>query len=346
MSMSVPPAVRLEKLGRAFDGASAVKDISLEIAGGEIVSLVGHSGCGKSTLLRIIAGVETSDSGNVFLGGHMVDGGNFIEPERRNVGFVFQDYALFPHLSVRDNILFGLKNRPRRDADRMASTIMERIGILHLEGRFPHTLSGGEQQRVALARAIAPEPSVVLLDEPFSNLDQGLRERLRMDTLSVLRSAGTTVILVTHDPEEALSSGDRVVLMRAGEVVQAGTPRDLYNRPSSAYVADFFSTYNKIPGCWRDGRFETAIGTFPVAPVAQREGAQMLYVRPDAVRVSPEFGEHVGRIEERLFLGASEKVGLRVEGLENLVTAVVNESLADDTEMVRFSIRPDLLLIF
>ncbi|ATN37346.1 iron ABC transporter ATP-binding protein (plasmid) [Rhizobium sp. ACO-34A] len=344
--MQLKPAVRLDNVGRTFGDTAAAKGISLEIASGEIVSLVGHSGCGKSTLLRIIAGVEAADTGRVFLGDRMVDGGDFVEPERRGIGFVFQDYALFPHLSARDNILFGLKRGPRREALATVSDIMARVGITHLADRFPHTLSGGEQQRVALARALAPRPSVILLDEPFSNLDQGLRERVRTETLSVLRSAGTTVIMVTHDPEEALSSGDRVVLMRAGEIVQAGTPRDIYGRPGTAYVADFFGTFNRIPGSYRDGRFETAIGSFVLAPIARREGAQTLYVRPNAIRISADMGDYPARIEERIFLGASEKVVLRVEGLEHPVTAILTEPLPDDAETVKVSIRPEALLAF
>ncbi|SFA76229.1 iron(III) transport system ATP-binding protein [Rhizobium sp. NFR07] len=339
-------AVRLDKVGRIFGAAAAVKDISLEITGGEILSLVGPSGCGKSTLLRIIAGVETADTGQVFLDERMVDGGEFIEPERRRVGFVFQDYALFPHLSVRDNILFGLKGRPRREAVATVSDVMERIGIRHLASRFPHTLSGGEQQRVALARALAPTPSVVLLDEPFSNLDQGLRERVRAATLSVLRSAGATVIMVTHDPAEALSSGDRVVLMRAGEIVQAGTPREVYSHPANAYAADFFCAFNKIPGAYRDGSFETAIGRFVLPSIAQREGSRMLYVRPQAIRISKDLGEHTAYIEERIFLGASEKVVLKVEGLEDRLTTVVTEPLPADARRVTISIVPELLLTF
>lgn len=347
MRMSPAPAIRLEGVGRTFGVNAALRGISLEIASGEIVSLVGHSGCGKSTLLRIIAGVETVDTGSVFLAGQVVDGSSrFVEPERRGVGFVFQDYALFPHLSICDNILFGLKSRPRREALATACDIMERVGILHLKDRFPHTLSGGEQQRVALARAIAPKPSVVLLDEPFSNLDQGMRDRVRAEMLSLLRTTGATVVIVTHDPEEALSSGDRVVLMRAGEVAQLGTPRDIYFRPESAYVAEFFCAFNTIPGFWQNGCFETAIGGFALPHAVRRADARRLYVRPQAIRISPNLGEYSGRIEERIFLGACEKVGLRVEGLEELLVAVLDEPLPDSADTVRFSIAPDSLLVF
>jgi len=347
MSMPPAPAVRLEHIGRTFGDTAAVNDVSLDISAGEVVSLVGHSGCGKSTLLRIIAGVETRDSGSVSLAGTVVDGDKgFVEPERRNVGFVFQDYALFPHLSVCDNILFGLKNRSRREASAILSDVLKRIGIEHLKHRFPHTLSGGEQQRVALARALAPNPSVILLDEPFSNLDQGLRERVRDETLSVLRASGTTVIMVTHDPEEALSSGDRVVLMRAGEIVQAGKPRDLYCRPASAYAAEFFGAFNKIPGTWRNGLFETAIGSFDLPAGIGGQGAQTLYIRPQDIKISSDSGTYSAVIEERVFLGATEKVVLRVQGGREFLSAVLTERLPDDISNVRFSINANALLVF
>jgi iron(III) transport system ATP-binding protein len=340
-------AVRLEKAGRAFGANIAVKDVSIDVSSGEVVSLVGHSGCGKSTLLRIIAGVETLDRGSVSLGGKTVDGGGrFVEPEHRNVGFVFQDYALFPHLSVRDNILFGLKKRPRRAAVAAVWDLMERIGIRHLEKRFPHELSGGEQQRVALARALAPKPAVVLLDEPFSNLDQGMRHHVRDETLSVLRSTETTVVMVTHDPEEALSSGDRVVLMRAGEIIQSGTPREIYSRPNSVYTAEFFCAFNKIPGRWQEGLFVTAIGKFTFLHAEQQRDAQMLFIRPQAVRVSPTDGDYSARIEERAFLGASERLRLRVQGLDSPLTAVITSPLPQDAVMVRVSIASDALMAF
>lgn len=347
MKLSCTPALQVEGLERTFGQSSAVRDLTLEIASGEVVPLVGHSGCGKSTLLRIIAGVERAGSGRVSINGHMVDDGNiFVEPEHRNVGFVFQDYALFPHLSVRDNILFGLKKRSRREADVIVADIMERVGIRHLERRFPHTLSGGEQQRVALGRALAPQPAIVLLDEPFSNLDQGLRERIRNETLAILRAAGTTVIMVTHDPEEALSCGDRVVLMRDGEIVQIGTPRDIYNRPDNAYVADFFCAFNKIPGGWLEGRFETAIGSFAPQADGNHDRAKMLYVRPQAISISPDRGDHIACVQQRQFFGSFERVSLVVEGLDAPLTAMISEPLADDASMVRFSIAHDSLLFF
>lgn len=339
-------AVRLENVSRAFGTTAAVNGISLDIAKGEIVSLVGHSGCGKSTLLRIISGVEMVDSGRVFLDGGEVDGATFVEPEARGVGFVFQDYALFPHLDVRDNILFGLKRRPRAEAAALADDIIGRIGLRHLADRFPHTLSGGEQQRVALARALAPRPAVILMDEPFSNLDQGLRDRVRDDTLSLLRSLDATAIMVTHDPQEALSVGDRVVLMRSGEIVQAGSPYDLHDRPENAYAAEFFCAFNKVSGQWRDGKFETVLGSFAVASVAQPTGAAVLYIRPRDISVSLDGGDMPARIGERVFYGETEQLVLFVEGLETPLRAIVSERLPKSAAEVRISIQPERLAVF
>ncbi len=339
-------AIRLDRVSRTFGLTSAVSDVSLEIRHGEIVSLVGQSGCGKSTLMRMIAGVENVDSGRLFLDGREVDGQAFVEPEARGVGFVFQDYALFPHLSVRDNIRFGLKALRKSEAAAIATDMIRRVGIEHLADRFPHTLSGGEQQRVALARALAPNPPIVLMDEPFSNLDQGLRERVRTETISLLRSLDTTVIMVTHDPQEALSSGDRVILMRRGEVVQMGSPHDLYDRPATAYAADFFCNFNKVSGIHRDGRIETPIGTYVPANGPAPSGDATLYVRPQAIKVSLETGDFLAQIEHRTFRGASEQIVLRVDGLDRPLVAITTDRLPHATDAVKVSIAPDGLLAF
>lgn len=340
-------ALRLQDVSRAFGQTPAVSGISLDIRRGEVVSLVGHSGCGKSTLLRIVAGVETADGGQIFLGNRQVNGPRtFVEPEARNVGFVFQDYALFPHLTARDNIFFGLKRLPRQLAEARFSEVAERVGIQHLVHRFPHTLSGGEQQRVALARALAPRPAIVLMDEPFSNLDQGLRERVRTETLALLKSLGTTVIMVTHDPQEALSAGDRVVLMRSGRIVQEGSAHDLHDRPNSAYAAEFFCAFNKVPGVYRDGRLTTAIGSFPQQLDLRPDSPATLFVRPQSIAVSLHDGDLPARIEQRVFHGEIEQLVLRVQGLEAPLKVRTMERLPDGVSDVRISVQADRVLTF
>lgn len=220
-------------VSRRFGDVVALEDVSLSIRSGEVLCLVGQSGCGKSSLLRIIAGVDEPDEGRIILDGAEIAGpGSHVEPEARRIGLIFQDYALFPHLDVRDNIQFGLRKLSRAEAFARGDVMIERFDLRNLTHRFPHMLSGGEHQRVALARALAPTPHVLLMDEPFSNLDRKLRDGVRDETLTLLRSLGTTVVMVTHDPEEALSAGDRVALMRAGRIVQTGSGRDLYEYPA------------------------------------------------------------------------------------------------------------------
>lgn len=344
--MKTDIAVKLVNVSRSFATTPAVRDISIDIRKGEVVSLVGHSGCGKSTLLRIISGVETVDSGQVFLDGQEVDGRQFVEPEKRGVGFVFQDYALFPHLSVHDNILFGLKRHAPAEASANAEDVIRRIGIEHLLERFPHTLSGGEQQRVALARALAPRPGIVLMDEPFSNLDQGLRGQVRTETLSLLKSLDTTVIMVTHDPQEALSTGDRVVLMRAGEIVQAGSGYDLYDRPTSAYAADFFCLSNKVPGIRKGDMIETAIGSFRLNHEAANDGKTTVHIRPQAISISLDRGDIPARVKQRIFHGETEHILLAVEGVETPLRAIALDRLPEGTDTVRISITAERVLAF
>lgn len=308
-------------LSRRIGDHAILTDIDLSVAAGEIVCLVGHSGCGKSSLLRLLAGVDAPSGGTIRLGERIVAGpGRFVEPEQRGVGLMFQDYALFPHMTVAQNVGFGLRKHGRGEvAARVASTL-ERLGIAHFADRYPHMLSGGEQQRVALARAIAPKPGVLLMDEPFSNLDSRLRETVRVETLDLLRQVGTTVILVTHDPQEALMLSDRVALMRAGRIVQAGTGRELYHQPATPFVARFFSDFNEVTGRCRNGMVETPLGRVP-APAGTRDGENLLVlVRPGGLHPSESADSIEAEIVHRQFCGEMEQIGLRIDTLPQIIT--------------------------
>jgi iron(III) transport system ATP-binding protein len=303
----------LHGVTRRFGPVTALDGVSLEIARGQVVCLVGHSGCGKSTLLRAIAGIETIDSGLIAIEGQTVTGPDvFVEPEHRRVGFMFQDYALFPHLTVRQNIGFGLTRMARPERESRIEEIIARIGIKALEDRHPHMLSGGEQQRVALARALAPQPRVLLMDEPFSNLDRGLREQVRRETLSIVRGLGITAVVVTHDPEEALAIGDLVALMQNGRLVEMGAGDDIFMRPKSSYAAGFFSQVNDIPARVSGDDIETPLGRFPA--IAGMGHTPRVLVRPQSINLGPD-GIHA-RVVSRTILGEIEELVLAIEAMD------------------------------
>ena len=275
--------IRLDGVTKRFGSATAVDDASLCVARGEVVALLGPSGCGKTTLLRLIAGFERPDRGSIEVDRRIVAGSAWVAPEARRVGMVFQDYALFPHLTVAANVGFGLPRRQR------AKRVPELLGLARLdglEGRYPHELSGGQQQRVALARALAPAPELVLLDEPWSSVDPFLRESLRAEVTDIIRPLGVTVLLVTHDREEAFSLADRIALMRDGTIVQEGTAEQLYFAPASRWAAEFVGAANILPGRVVAGRVETALGAFPANGASSAHAAQVL-VRPELLELEP-----------------------------------------------------------
>ncbi|MCB0086683.1 MAG: ABC transporter ATP-binding protein [Caldilineaceae bacterium] len=252
-------AVRCENLKKTFQTNSAVHNASVSVQKGEIMALLGPSGCGKTTTLRMIAGFERPDAGRIYVGERLVAGpGCFVPPEQRQVGMVFQNYALFPHMSVSDNVAYGLSRKVDRRA--CVAETLSLVGLSGTEKRMPHELSGGQQQRVALARALAPKPRVLLLDEPFSGLDEGLRDQLRGDVLQILRQSGATVILVTHNQEEALFLGDRVAVMHDGVVEQVAAPEQLYAQPASRFVAEFMGSAFFLHGVARPNGLETELG--------------------------------------------------------------------------------------
>jgi iron(III) transport system ATP-binding protein len=276
--------IRLENATKRFGDVAAVDRASFCVERGEVVALLGPSGCGKTTLLRLVAGFERPDEGIVEIDGGIVasSSGAWVPPERRRVGMVFQDYALFPHLTVAENVGFGLPRRTR------PGRVPELLGIVGLEAhgrRYPHELSGGQQQRVALARALAPAPELVLLDEPWSNVDPFLRESLRTEVVDIIRPLGVTVVLVTHDREEAFSLADRIALMREGQVVQEGTSEELYFEPVSRWAAEFVGAGNVLTGRVVHGVVETPIGSFP-ANGASADGSARVLVRPELLELA------------------------------------------------------------
>lgn len=275
-------AVSVAHVSKSFDGAEVLRDVSLDVPAGSVVALLGPSGCGKTTLLRIIAGLEQPDAGVVRIGDQVLTGeGRPVPPERRRVGMVFQDWALFPHLDVTRNVAYGLPRGPERD-DRVAEALAM-VGLAGLGDRMPGTLSGGQQQRVALARAVAPRPAVLLLDEPFSNLDTALRVQVRGEVHELLAELGITTVLVTHDQEEAFVLGHHVAVMSGGEIVQQDTPAGLYRRPATTWVAGFVGEANLVPGVAAGTGVETLLGAVPLAEPAH--GDVEVLVRPEDLEV-------------------------------------------------------------
>ena len=326
--VAVTFAARLifDEVSRRYGDTLALDRVGLDVAPGEIVCLLGPSGCGKTTLLRLAAGVERPSSGRVLLDNTVVAGPDiFVPPEKRGVGLMFQDFALFPHLSIVDNVAYGLKSLTRSEAKAEAFASLERVGLAHYAGEYPHILSGGEQQRVALARAIAPRPSVLLMDEPFSGLDPRLRERMREETLAILHETSATCIVVTHDAEEAMRMGDRVALMRKGRLLQIGRALDLYRAPKNIFAARTFSDLNELPARVIGGSAATVLGAFPAGGIADGSAA-IVCVRQRGVRFLPA-GEGVpARVLDSRFLGDIALVELAVQGLDAPILARVRES--------------------
>jgi iron(III) transport system ATP-binding protein len=278
--------VHCERLSKSYGAVRALHDFSLSVRPGEILALLGPSGCGKTTALRLIAGFEQPDDGRIAVGERIVAcPGVYVPPEGRQIGMVFQHYALFPHLSIADNVAYGLRGRERRAQVR---EMLELVGLGGLEARMPHELSGGQQQRVALARALAPRPAVLLLDEPFSNLDADLRAVMRTQVREILKRVGTTALFVTHDQDEALFIGDRVAVMNAGRLEQAAEPQMLYLAPSTRFVAEFIGQASFLPACVTDAGLDTELGFVP-QPVAALPGAPVeAVVRPDDLVLSAD----------------------------------------------------------
>ncbi|MEM0946852.1 MAG: ABC transporter ATP-binding protein [Pseudomonadota bacterium] len=328
------PRLEIRGLTRHFGGRDVVRDVSLSVRPGQVTCLLGPSGCGKSTTLRIVAGVDRQDAGEVLVDGVVVSGAlRHDPPEVRGVGLMFQDFALFPHLSVADNVGFGLRGS---GADKRARVmeLLERVHLGAYAGKFPHELSGGEQQRVALVRAVAPRPRVMLMDEPFSGLDNRLRDGIRDQTLDILKEEGTAVLLVTHEPEEAMRMADEIALMRAGRIVQQGAPYTVYNAPADKMAAAFFSDINVVSGVVQGALTDTPFGRF-LAPGVPDGTEVEIVIRPQHLRIdfdrqgrgpnaTPQDGSPArGVVERARFIGNESLVDFRMDHDGSVLKAAV-----------------------
>ncbi len=355
-----PPALLVRDLSKAFEGTVAVREATFEVTRGEIVALLGPSGCGKSTTLRMIAGFERPDDGLIRVNGETAVGpGVWQPPERRRVGIVPQDFALFPHLSVAENIAFGLADGHRAWWTRVwrrfrheppparVAEMLDLVGLRDFGERYPHELSGGEAQRVALARALAPEPAAVLLDEPFSNLDQNLRASLRLAMRRILKAADTAAVFVTHDREEALSLADRVAVMREGRIEQIGAPDDIYYRPETRFIGSFVGDANVLPATSLRGGAETELGfVILLDPIDSEDGRPLdILLRPEQLALKPAAADdaEAGRVINSEYYGHDQVVRVRLPSGLQVETRLRTETVWQPDDPVQVVVLDDAI---
>ena len=358
--MSQPaPRLEIRNLRRAFEGRAVVDDVSLKIMPGQVTCLLGPSGCGKSTTLRMIAGVEMQDSGEIYVDGNLICDTIFrVPPERREIGLMFQDFPLFPHLSVADNVAFGLRHGSKAEKRERVEALLQRVDLLRFIDGFPHQLSGGEQQRVALARALAPKPRIMLMDEPFSGLDNRLRDGIRDETLTILKEEDTAVLLVTHAPEEAMRMADEIALMRDGRIVQQGAPYNVYTRPVDRAAVAFFSDANVLRAEVSGALAQTPFGRF-LAPGVPDGTAVDIVFRPQHVRIDfdrngtgplPTASDGTaarGVVQRARFMGNESLVEFRMDYDGSVLRATVpNVFLPQPDTVMWLTIRRDRCFVF
>jgi ABC-type Fe3+/spermidine/putrescine transport system ATPase subunit len=333
--------LRLDRLTKSFGALRVADAVSLEVARGETLALLGPSGSGKTTILRMVAGFETPDSGSILVDGEEV---TRQAPERRRFGMVFQHYALFPHLTVGQNVAFGLESRgvPREEAARRVSEALAAVDLAGFQARRVGEVSGGQQQRVALARALAPEPRVLLLDEPLSNLDPQLRERTRRELARTLEKIGITAIFVTHEQEEAFDLGDRIAVVNGGRLEQVGTPEELYRSPATKFVATFIGRASVLPASWDGGRARLPSGpawSAEAAGAAEPGAAVELVVRPEALRLAAGPESLAGAVTSRRFAG--REAFYEVETPAGVLEVLGAPDAAAPGDRVAVSLSPD-----
>jgi len=304
--------IKLDNVTKYYGDTLAIEDISFSVSPGEILVLLGQSGCGKTTTLRLIAGLERPDSGVISIQNRIVSGNNnWVPPERRRIGMVFQDYALFPHLTIHQNIAFGLNQLKREQRNKRVKEMLELIELPDKADTYPHELSGGQQQRIALARALAPNPDIILLDEPFSNLDTALRAQVRGHVRDILHETKTTAIFVTHDQEEALSLSNEVAVIHRGELMQVASPQAIYNRPVNKHVAQFIGEANFVPAHAKGMIANSPLGN--VKLFHETAGNVELLIRPEALRINLNDKGTPAVILWREFFGHAQRLGLQLD---------------------------------